>query len=67
MLSFSPNVMQFASGAGDAFAPALKSLEPTLAEAAEEHRRAESHRDSAWVLRGSDGVALVLIVLATRR
>jgi predicted trehalose synthase len=64
MLPFAPNVMQFASGAGDAFAPALTSLEPTLAEAAEEHRRAKSYRESAWLLGGAAGIAVGLLVFA---
>jgi hypothetical protein len=59
--------MQAVSVAGNAFAPALSHMEPSLAEAMEEHSRASSFRDSAFALGAVGGGALALVYLLRPR
>jgi hypothetical protein len=62
-----PNLMQLVGHAGPVFAPGASSLEPTFAEAAEEHARARRYRDSAVPLGLLLGLAGGLVVGLLRR
>lgn len=65
MLASPTNVFRIATGASQAFAPAISFLDPTPDEAIEEYRRAKSYRSSApalgFVAGGAIGLALFML------
>jgi hypothetical protein len=64
MIPTHTNVLQFATGATNAFAPGL-GLDPTRIEAVEAYRRAKSYRENAmWIglaVGGALGASLILL------